>query len=274
MYRYRLPLLLVILCLADVSPGWAGGLSAADVVGKAYELYGGDDTVAELEFKFQVPGKSERRLAYTMAWKRYEDGEFDSKVIFFTQFPPDKHGEAYMAWLYRPELHKDNEEWLYLPKLRSIRKLGHKAHQHDEEDDEFSKSVLKHSDLVPRFPDADRHHLLRKEQIDGDDYYVIESVPKEKGGHYDYSRTVRWIRDGDFLLTRVDYYDDKQELLKQQRIKWQHIDEAWVWDEVVATNVKNDNKTVLEVTDVRVNTGLNDRIFTKRTMRLGPGIIR
>ena len=277
--RFRIVAPLFGLMLA--ASGLAGGaeLSADQIVKKAAEVYGGDDSVETVSFIFRQPGEEERRLTYTMAWKGYDGGEFLRKVIFFTEFPPDKRGEAYMAWFYPPKLHKDDDAWIYLPDLRSIRKIGHTHHHQghsgeDQEKDEFSKSVLKDEDLMPRSPQADRHRLLRTDKIDGKSYYVIENVPK--GGampgmdmEYDYGKTVQWIDAENFLVTRIDYYDGAGDIVKSENIEWKKMGKAWVWSKLQATDHKTQSETVMEISKIRVNVGLEDRVFSKRAMRLG-----
>lgn len=274
-FKYIVPLLVLLTAGAECACG--ADLTADQIMAKADTVYGGDDSVETVSFVFHQPGESQRKLTYTMAWKKYKGDEYTRKVIFFTDFPPDKRGEAYMAWFYPPSRHKEADAWIYLPDLRSIRKIGHHHESHggeDQEKDEFSKSVLKDEDLMPRSPKADKHRLLRTEQIDGNNYYVIESVPKKgamPGMHmdYPYSKTVEWVDSVNFLVTRIDYYDSGGDLLKTQHIQWKKMGKAWVWNKLSATNHRNQNETVMEISDIRINVDLEERVFTKRAMRLG-----
>lgn len=267
-HRKFIPLL-AAWCLAIGSVS-AAEMSADQIMKKSFQVYGGDDAVVTLNFTFLQPGAAERKLAYDMAWKKYDHGDYVRKVIFVTEFPPDKRGEAYMIWSYRPNLHKDNDEWIYMTETRSIRKISN-THDEDAKDkDEFSKrSVLQDPELMPRPPRADRHRLLRTETVAGKRYYVIESVPKKATKRYPYGKTVSWIDTHDFLASRVDYYDPSGDVLKRVRIEWRKIGKAWVWKKVDATNLKTHDETVLKLSNMRVNVGLGDRVFSKRTMRLG-----
>ncbi|HKJ22555.1 MAG TPA: outer membrane lipoprotein-sorting protein [Gammaproteobacteria bacterium] len=272
-YRKFAPLLLLLVLFAGSAA--AAELSANQIVRKSHDVYGGDDAVLTLTFHFVAPGGEERKLAYKMAWKRYDHSKFTRKVIFATEFPPDKRGESYMIWSYRPDLHKDNDEWIYMPQLRSIRKVGD---THDEGEkhnkDEFAKrSVLQDPELMPRMPQADDHRLLRTQEAGGKRYFVVESVPKKQTKEYPYSKTLNWIDSDTFLLRRIDYYGSSGKALKREQIDWRKIGKAWVWDKVVAVNLATKDKTVIDLSDVRVNVGLNDRVFSKRTMRLGLGTV-
>ncbi|MEJ2762055.1 MAG: hypothetical protein P8126_11165, partial [Gammaproteobacteria bacterium] len=131
-FRYLVPLLGMLA--AGVGSAAGADLSADQIMEKADAVYGGDDSVETISFVFHQSGGSERKLTYTMAWKKYKGDEFTRKVIFFTQFPPDKRGEASMAWFYPPSRHKETDAWIYLPDLRSIRKIGHHHESRGGED--------------------------------------------------------------------------------------------------------------------------------------------
>jgi len=255
--------------------------SADEIINKSLEVYGGDNSLSTLTFSFQESNEIERKLVYRMLWKDYKgkDG-LSTKMIFFKEFPPDDKGIAYMSWIYRPDMNQDDDEWLYLPELRSVRKLSKKIdshhegrHQHDK-DDEFAKSVLHRPHLVPRPVYLDRHQLLRTEDLDGKNFYVIERIPKKHTDDFPYSKTINWISADNYLLTKIDYYDTGGKVVIHQRINWQKIADAWVWDKVEATDVETGNNTTLTVSDVRVNIGIDDEAFTKRVMKLGIDSLR
>jgi len=257
------------------------GISADEIMLKSYRVHGGDDSISTLTFNFMEPNNRERKLEYTMLWKDYKgrDG-ITTKMIFFKEFPPADKGIAYMTWMYQPDLNQDDDEWLYLPELRTVRKLSKKigddqdGHNKHDEDSEFSKSVLHRTQLVPRQPDLDNHQLLRVDEKDGEEFYVIDSTPKNKDDNYPYSRTINWVSKDHFLLTKIDYFNMDGEKTLHQEIKWQNIDKSWVWDKVEGTDLNTGNKTSLTVSNVRINTGIDDDAFTKRVMKLGIDSLR
>ena len=269
------------LCLMLLPVTSRAELTAAEILKKSLEVHGGNDSISTLTFTFMEPDQRERTLSYTMLWKDYkgQDG-ITTKMIFFKEFPPADKGIAYMTWMYRPEKNQDDDEWLYLPELRTVRKLSKKisdpTNEHDkkDEDSEFTKSVLHRAQLVPRSPDLDTYELVRTDNIDGKEYYVIERMPKQNDSEYPYVKTINWISKDNFLLTKIDYLDLNGKLVLHQDIKWQKIADAWVWDEVRATDKETGNTTVLKVTDVRINIGLDDESFTKRVMKLGIDSLR
>lgn len=262
-------LLTVLLCTSGAA---AAAPAAGEIVTRAYENYSGDDFVSRLSFTLEYDDNKTDRLSMLMAYKRY-DGEngLDSKVIMFNEFPPDKKDIAFLAWIYRPGAGREDEMWLYLPELRQIRKLGHKhdAHSHeDQSSDAFSVSELNREELTPRRPGLDRHRLLGEGTVDGRPVYKIESTPREPDSST-YSELVQWISKDIFLPLRIDYYDDVGTLLKTQTIDWTRQGDAWVWEKVTAVNHVNDNRTILDQSRIQINTGLPDRLFSKRVMKRG-----
>ena len=67
---------------------------------------------------------------------------------------------------------------------------------------------------------------------------------------------------------QVDYYDNKGVPLKQQIIKWQQVENAWVWSEVLVKNLQTSHSSLFRITDVKINVGLHDDAFTERALSL------
>jgi len=211
-----------------------------------------------------------------MAWKNYHNHNgVDSKIIMFNEFPPDTKDVGFMAWLYDPETGKQDDMWLYLPELMTVRKMGYLDNplQKNDSDQDYSKSELKRDELMPRHPQADIHTLSGIETVEGVKCYVIESRPKNDSTS-PYAKRIQWITAENFLPVRIAYFNDNDKLTKQQSTIWQNIENVWTWKIVTAVNMENGNRTVLEQTDMLINIGISDDIFTKRMMKLGASALR
>ncbi len=267
----RLTALAIFAALSCMTSALAAELSAAEIIAKAYHVDGGRDGIARLSFNFQKPGAPDKKLVFTMVWKEYgEEGDVDSKVVFFSEFPPDERGKSFMAWVYKERM---DDQWIYLPELRMVRKVSHGDHKEHENDD-FAHSVLTRADLVPRKPGADEHTLLGEEEIKGRHYYVVESIPKKPSEAYPYQKVRRWISKDIYLIEHIDYYSGGATPDKQQEIKWERKGDAWVWTRVLGVEPKGGSRTVLDISDIRVNLGLKEDVFSARTLRLGVETVR
>ncbi len=242
--------------------------TAAEIIHKSNEVGGGDDSISRLSFTIERPGKEPRKLVYSMVWKDYGGrGGVDDKVIFFNEYPPDDKGKSFMIWMYK---HKKDDAWMYLPELRMVRKITHEEHHgHSDEEDDFSHSVLTRMDLMPRDPDLDDHTLLQNQELNGHRDYVVESVPKKVNPNYPYQKVRRWITQDNFLPERIDYFGVSGTPIKRQTIEWQKVDNLWVWRRVVGENLVTNERTELDISDIKLNSGLTDEVFSARTLRLG-----
>lgn len=270
MLRRVFPLVMAAALAAMATNGvLAAGLTTEQIVAGAYQVDGGRDGISRLSFTFHKSNAAPKKLIYTMAWKGYGgEGGLDSKLLFFSEYPPGDQGKAFLGYLYSDG--RVDDHWLYLPDLRMVRKMNHDMHEHHREADEFAPSDLTRGDLVPRAPTADRHRLVGEQAIDGRAYYVVESVPNDRDDeNYPYSKVVKWIGKDDFLTERIDYYRGGDQVAKRQSIKWKKIGKYRVWERVVGEDFTNGSRTVLDISDIRVDVGLKDQVFSTRSLRNG-----
>lgn len=254
-----------LLVFSNILPAVVyGEMTPEQIVAKAENVNAGLDQQSKLTFTIRETGGDERKVVLRRYWKDYpDDPSLDSKVLVFHEYPPDAKGTAFMVWTYKAAAHKPEDMWIYLPILRKVQKLP------EHPDEIFSGSNLKPADMVRRDATLDKHKLLREETIENQQYFVIESTPKEKSPNYNYGKVVRWIKKNDFLKERVDYYSEDGTLLKTQMINWKKVKNASIWEKVVITNVKTGVKTILSISDVEIDKGLNDKAFTERVMSTG-----
>ena len=63
-------------------------------------------------------------------------------------------------------------------------------------------------------------------------------------------------------------------LVKEQHLSWRQIGDSWLWDEVSAINLRNGRHTRLVQSNVKINSGLPDNLFTKRILKQGLNALR
>lgn len=244
----------------------------------------GDEIVRQCSFKYQGEDqestftvtlidkdKHEKKHVYLRIWKDFKDkDDILNKMLLFTRYPPDAKGVAFMRWAYDPKMGKNADQWVYLPDLRTLRRVSIR-----DPGDSFLGSDLTHADITPRNPDEDTHRLLRIDRVNNLEFYVVESIPKEQNPLY--SKRVEWFTKAptwdNCAKVKIDYYDTKGNLLKTQYTKWQRVDGAWLWDTLWVKNIQTQHQSIFRNRDVKINSGVPADIFTERTLRLGPSSI-
>ncbi len=235
-----------------------------------------DDQISTLNFRFIQRDKPDQKVVYTMVWMNSKGKKgYDNKAIFFTESPLDKKGIAYLGWLRPSGSTKQDDEWIYLPELRMVRRIAHRDHDHSHDDDEFAGSVLTRDHLDPRSPDLDDHKLLGIKEKNGRKYFVMESTPKHSLSHKEHSNSstfhkrVSWIEQSSHQLHRIQFYNHQQKEILNMIISWSQIEQFWIWKQVHATHLQTGNQTILDIENIKINTGLKDRQFSKRALKKG-----
>jgi len=275
------PMSIMLLLLSHVA--YAAEPDAAAIMKKVYQAPRVSDQVATLSFSFIQPGEEAQHAAYTMVWKdmKGKDG-YDNKAIFFTESPPARQGIAYLGWLHPIGSTEKNDEWIYLPELGMTRRIVPRDNEGSNDEDEFAASLLTHEHLEPRPPQLDHHSLLEEKLFNDRPHYLIDSRPAHHshGGHHNHggsvapTRRVSWVDKEGMRISRIQFYgaDDKMQL--DMKIEWQQQKDFWLWKRVEAVVPDTQASTVLEVTDVEINAGLNERLFHKRSLDKGSARFR
>lgn len=250
------PFSLVIL-LAGTT--FAQDITGLDIIQKVYNRPTGDDMKGDLTMIIENARGNQRVREIKQYVKNF--GDLEKKIMFFNA-PADVRNTSFMNWSYS-EGNRGDDQWIYLPALKKVKRISS-----DSKSDYFMGSDFTYDDLGDRQPLEDTHTLLREETLDGQETYVVESIPKDE--EYMYSRTVTWIVKDSWIGLKKEFYDEDEDLLKILSVNEQ-LESAGViiLTNVKMTNVQSGQSTVMSFSNVEINTGLADNTFTERIMRRG-----
>lgn len=130
------------------------------------------------------------------------DDDGDRSLMNF-ETPLDVQGTKMLTWSRRDA---DDDQWLYIPSVRRVRRITSR-----QQSSSFLGSEFSFEDLGSQEVAKYNHKFLRDEKHQGHDVWVIERRPKRASG---YSKQVMYIRKDIKAATQVDYYDRREELLK------------------------------------------------------------
>jgi outer membrane lipoprotein-sorting protein len=102
--------------------------------------------------------------------------------------------------------------------------------------------------------------------------YIPRKLPDENGQFVlyltptnekpDWNHVVVYIDQQHYYPVRFDYYNQQNEVEKQALYQYTKIGNYWVAEQVSMEDRKKEHKTTLLMSDIKVNTGLDDNIFT------------
>jgi hypothetical protein len=204
------------------------------------------DTIAEVKMiLIEKSGKtSERRM------KMYQRGASKRLIKFLS--PADVKGVAFL------DEGKD-KMYVYMPAFHKIRRIaGHVKNEN------FAGTDFAHDDLsTEHFTDRLEATGMSEEK----DHYVLQAKRKP-GEESEWSRMVMRIRKADFLFDRLEYYDNagvkaKVFLRKDFRQSGKYVQSHWA----EMADLKSGHKTQMIIEKIQCDTGIKDRMFTKRQLK-------
>ena len=257
--RLALILLAAVLVSQPATASAQTGLTALEVMQKVYNRPTGNDMKATLTMTLINSNGDERIREIKQFIKDF--GDVEKKIMFFVR-PADVRNTSFMNWSY-DDPNRDDDQWIYLPALKRVKRISS-----DSKGDYFMGSDFTYDDLGDRKPEEDTHKILREETLKGEQCYVIESIPKDED--YMYSRTVTWVVKDKWIGLKKEFYDEDGDYLKTLEIKkYEKIKGYWIITETEMHNVQKNHTTRMSLTDVVIDSGIKDSMFTERMMKRG-----
>jgi outer membrane lipoprotein-sorting protein len=188
-----------------------------------------------------------------------EGKEGDKSLMEFLS-PADVKGTKFLNYQH---VNKDDDQWLYLPALKRVKRIASKNKSGAFMGSEFSYEDLSAFNVDKyTYPEGE----AKVSALDGKKVYLGESIPISK--YSGYTKLLSWIDAQTYLIQKIEYYDRKKELLKTAVFSdYKQIDGVWRVGKIVMSNVQNDKKTILVWSDERIKTGLKDKDFHKRVLK-------
>ena len=155
----------------------------------------------------------------------------------------------------------DDDQRMYLPAYGKSRKISGSG-----KDGKFLGSDIFFYDLEDLDLEDFTYKYIKEETWEGNDYYVVESYPIDPKAPY--SKIVNWVSKSDYFIYKADMYDKKQQILLKTSI----VQETMIIDGVIeatksnTVNHKDKSNTTYLISDIKLNVGLEDKIFTMQNL--------
>jgi len=231
------------------------GLAIAQEVDRRDSGFG--DTRVDMKMILRNSNGEESVRQLTMDTLEVKDDGNKSLSIFAS--PPDVKGTAFLSFTHALE---PDEQWLYLPSLKRVKRISS-----SNKSGPFLGSEFAFEDLTSFEVAKYKYQYLRDEKLGDNDCQVIELAPQyEESG---YTREVTWIEKARYIPLKTEYYDRKNTLLKTLEFKGykQYLNQYWRADELSMVNHQNGKSTSLLSENYRFRTGLTDRDFDQNTLK-------
>ena len=186
------------------------------------------------------------------------DGDGDKSLLIFDN-PRDVKGTAFLS--YTHSLTPD-EQWLYLPALKRVKRISSA-----NKSGPFVGSEFAYEDLSSQEVEKYKYKWLRDEVVDGRDSFVIERYPQYE--HSGYTRQILWLDKEMYQPNKLEFYDRKNAKLKTLLFLnyEQYLNQYWRPGEMQMANHQTGKSTSLTWENYQFRNGLTDRDFDKNTLK-------
>jgi len=253
----------LIFIASGAVPASSYAMDARSIMKKYTDQFSVRDETDNANMTLINKNGKERRRTLTIMTKEYPD-ELHKILIRFTA-PESIYGAGL---LIVEQKDRNDDEWLYLPALKKVKKISTAERSHS-----FMGSEFSYEDLHREVLDDYDYQLKGSEALDGQECFIIEAIPtsQRKLEETGYSKRKLWIRKDIFFRVKVEYYDKKGKLLKiETDDQLTQIDPGmYRMNRITMINSKTGNKTVLDSTSRSTNQGIPASRFTTTYLEQG-----
>jgi outer membrane lipoprotein-sorting protein len=185
------------------------------------------------------------------------NGDGDKALTIFDQ-PKDVKGTAFLNFSHALV---PDEQWIYLPALKRIKRISSR-----NKSGPFMGSEFAYEDMSSFELEKFNFKYLRNEKYEGQDTFVVEQIPQDPNSGY--TKQIVWI-DSLYRVLKQEFYDRKGSLLKVLSMYDYKIflDKHWRPLRLEMYNEQNGKSTELITHELNFKTGLKDNDFNKATLK-------
>ena len=186
------------------------------------------------------------------------DGDGDKALSIFDN-PRDVKGTAFLSFTHALE---PDEQWLYLPALKRVKRISS-----SNKSGPFMGSEFSFEDLSSQEVEKYSYKFIRDENIEGRDTFVIERIPAYK--HSGYTRMITWLDKEMYQPLKIEFYDRKNKLLKTLTSSEHKQYEGKFWRPTRMHMINHQTKKSTELTwsNYQFKTGLKDSDFDRNSLK-------
>jgi outer membrane lipoprotein-sorting protein len=186
-----------------------------------------------------------------------DDG--DKSITIFDN-PRDVKGTAFLNFTHKVG---DDDQWLYLPALKRVKRISS-----SNKSGSFMGSEFAYEDIGSQEVEKYTYKWIRDDLFNNEECYVVEYLPVDKKNS-GYTKQVTWIDKNEYRIQKVEYYDRKNSHLKTLSIQGykKYLNKYWKAEEMVMVNHQNGKSTQLQFSEYRFSVGLKGSDFTKNALK-------
>ena len=234
------------------------GRRIAEEMRESGDGYGTVRSEGEMVLRDRAGSESHRRFRSLALEGAHSD---QGKTLLIFEYPPDIAGTALLT---HSQSGRDDDQWIFLPALKRVKRISS-----SNQSGSFVGSEFSYEDMRAPVLEDFGYLWLRDESCPnaGDvQCWVVERTPKDPDSGY--SRVVTWIGQAEYRIWQTEFYDRKNSKLKTLTLTdyTQYEDRFWRAGRMEMVNHQNGKSTDLVWDKFDFGVSLDDSNFTTRAL--------
>ncbi len=181
------------------------------------------------------------------------------KSLSLFETPRDVKGTAFLSFSHKTG---DDDQWLYLPALKRVKRISS-----SNKSGSFMGSEFAYEDIASNEVEKYTYRYMKDEPCAALTCFVYERRPTDPNSGY--TRQVVWMDQTEYRIQKIDFYDRKDSLMKTLIYKdyKQYLGKFWRANAMEMTNHQTGKSTKLHWKNYKFKTGLTDKDFNKNALK-------
>lgn len=186
------------------------------------------------------------------------DDNGDKSLVIFDQ-PRDVKGTAFLTF---SNILEPDDQWLYLPALKRVKRISSK-----NKSGPFVGSEFAYEDISSLELKKYSYKWLRDEPCGELECFVLEQAPQYPDSGY--TRTLVWYDKAEYRIRKIDFFDRKNELLKTLTYSdfRQYLGQYWRAHDLYMVNHQTGKKTRLTIDEITFRNGFAESDFSQNALK-------
>lgn len=207
-------------------------------------------------------GRRVRELRYLQ-----KDYGADEKLTLYFTTPNDVRGVGFQSFTYDERAGRSDDQWIYLPAFRQVRRIASA-----DKRGSFMGSEFSYIDLEKLRVTDYRQRTTGEATVLGRACWIVERTPinDEVIARTGYHKTVVWVDKATNVVLKQTYYDAKGILFKQMDVaRVEQVGGIWTVMQSDMHDRLSNKRSSLVFSNVRYDVGLADKLFAQSILKTG-----
>ena len=257
--------LLSPLAVSDVA---AESLLAGEEIARRINARNEGEVVSRFITMAMTDRSGTERVRETKSLRKYFGKE--KRTIIFYLSPSNIKDTAFLTYDY-PEADRDDDQWLYLPAARKVRRISA-----SDRGDYFLGTDFTYEDIRKETKVGIEDYswkTLGEETIDGHRCFLVEEIPvnEKMAQELGYSKVQSWIDAEIWMVRQAKYWDVAGNPLKTLQIKViKLIQDIWTAHQLSVENHKTGHRSEFRSSAVDYRQPIDPELFNPNALHRGP----